>query len=48
MVVEMHNKLNPKKTGGGGGGFKAPPSTFRAITLQRAIALAATLYDFYI
>ena len=31
-----HN-LNPKKTGGGGGGGPLrPPSTFRAITLQRA------------
>ena len=27
--------FNPKKTGGGGG-LKGPPSTFRAITLQRA------------
>ena len=29
------NHLNPKKPGGGGGPFR-PPSTFRAITLQRA------------
>ena len=28
--------FNPKKTGGGGGGPLRPPSTFCAITLQRA------------
>ena len=47
-IIQIEYPLTLKRLGGGGGLKGPPPSTFRAITLQRAKPLAATLYDFFL